>query len=88
MRSTRFPDAPVDATPETRRAWGELTRILSQRLSDGAPFDDNSKIVNTSLVPVSTSINLLSYNLTATTDGLARLLLSLKKAGIIHVEEL
>lgn len=83
-KGPRFPDAPRSSEDLVFK-WGELTRILSQHLADdAAPY---LHVDVSGSIPTSVSIDRSSYSLTATTDALARLLLSLDKAGIIRVRK-
>lgn len=84
-RSPRLPEAPLDASPALRTQWNELVRILTQRLADdGAPY---LTVAISGSVPTSVSLDRSAYSLTATTDTLALLLLSLEKAEIIKVRK-
>lgn len=87
MRRPTLPQAPESLPPEVARAWNELTRVISQEFSSPLRLGNNYIAVGVSAIPVSVSINVTSPNLSATTQALAKLLIDLKKAGMLVVQE-
>jgi hypothetical protein len=77
----------LDASPYLREKWGELIRILTEINSDASQSYGLYEISGS--IPTSVSLHLggASYSLTATTDTLANLLLSLQKAGIVTLRK-
>lgn len=82
-----LPRAPQGVDPQITAAHNELVRILGhffQTVHFGISGDQYTVSGN---VTTSITVDLGSVTLTATTQALARLLLDLKKSGIIMMRE-
>lgn len=86
-RASPLPQAPSELPPNVARAWNELVRVISQEFNAPLRLGTDYILVGTSAVPASVSINVTSPNLSATTQTLAKLLMDLKKAGMLTLQE-
>jgi len=86
-RPAPLPQAPATLPPDVARAWNELVRVISQEFASPLRLGTDYIAVGVSAIPVSVSINVTSPNLSATTQTLAKLLIDLKKAGMLTVQE-
>lgn len=86
-RVSPLPQAPAELPPEVARAWNELVRVITQEFNTPNRLGKDYILVGTSAVSAVVSINVTSPNLSATTEALAKLLMDLKKAGMLTTQE-
>lgn len=87
--SSNFPVASADWPESLKTRWNEMVRKLEAQLvlKHQGEFGENYEVSNASAIPVSVTIDLASVNLTATTQGLAKLLQDLYNSGVLRVRK-